>query len=223
MTKKRWVAFDVETERLHYEVRGGWENPAGFGYTVGSAVDNEGNERVFSTHDYKSDARLALIDYLLQYDRIVSFNGLKFDNIVIAAGDDLILGALNEKSWDIKALLDHELGIDDKYGPHIISLQGVASATVNEQKALSDGREAVRLWRKGDYESVVKYNLQDARMTARVYEFGERNGYVLFEPARVPIVMGVGLDQADVADSFALNAKGLIVVKVRATWSANSS
>lgn len=217
MTKKRWVAFDVETERLHYEVRGGWENPGGFGYTVGSTVDHGGNERIFSTRPHEvdaCDATRALVKHLLQYDRIASFNGLKFDNIVVAAGDDLVLGALNEKTWDIKQLVDHELGIDDKYGPHIVSLAGVAGATVDAQKTLSDGRDAVRLWRKGDHQTVIDYNLQDARLTAAVYAFGEKNGYVLFEPARVPLVIpaqAVG------------RGGGLIVVKVRATWSGKSA
>ena len=109
---KDWVAFDVETERLHYEVRGGWDNPAGFGFTVGASVDCEGNERLYDSRRDDMNARDALARDLLTYDRIVSFNGKGFDNPVIAAGDDVVLAQLNERAWDMKLLIDAELGIN---------------------------------------------------------------------------------------------------------------
>ena len=202
MTKRLWIAYDVETERLHYEVRGGWDNPAGFGFTVGAAVDNEGVEYTFNSHD-NAEARAALVAHILQYERIVSFNGKKFDNPVVAAGDDIIRARLDEKTWDIKALIDAELGIEPRAEIHVVSLEGLAKATLNEGKSLSDGREAVRLWRKGAFKVVEDYNLQDARLTAGIWLFGLQHNFVLFEPARLPIRYGEG---------------GLIVVKVKATW-----
>lgn len=208
--KKLWAAYDVETEFLHYEVRGGWDNPSGFGFTVGSVVDNEGNVRVFSAHG-DANAREAMAAYLLEYERIVSFNGIRFDNAVLAAGDDIVLEQLNEKSWDMKALLEKAIGVDDAKGPHIISLEGVSTATIGAKKTLEDGREAVRLWRKGRFKEVVKYNLQDTNMTVKVWEFALRNGYVLFEPARVPLFM-VGPEGSGPLWTARL------VVKVRVDW-----
>lgn len=209
MTKKlTWVAYDVETERLHYEVPGGWDNPAGFGFTVGATVDCEGNERIFSTRSNLEAQRL-LYEHIVQYEQIVSFNGLKFDNIVLAAGDDVARARLDEKTWDMKALVDVALGIQPRTEVHIVSLEGLARATLNEKKSLSDGREAVRLWRKGDYTTVEKYNLQDSRLTAGIWQFGLQHSFVLFEPARLAIWMN--------PDTRA-GGGGLIVVKVKANW-----
>lgn len=205
--KKKWAAYDVETEKLHYEVQGGWDNPAGFGFTVGSIVDNEGNEFIFSSHE-NAKAREDMVRFLLTYERIVSFNGLRFDNIVLAAGDDIIQGQLDEKSWDMKRLVELVIGTEDPRTPHIFGLSDVAGATINSTKTLEDGRDAVRLWRKGDYKTVVSYNLQDSRLTAGVWEFARRNGYVLFPPCRVPIAM-----------AHEGHAEGLIVVKVAVQWS----
>jgi uncharacterized protein YprB with RNaseH-like and TPR domain len=215
--KNLWVAFDVETARLHYEVAGGWDNPAGFGLTVGSAQDNTGAVVVHrADKGGEAAAREALVEHLLKYDRIVSFNGLRFDNGVLANGDDIIQGQLDEKTWDIKALLERIIGVDERKGPHVISLDGVASATIGAGKTLEDGRMAVRLWRKGQYEEVVKYNLNDTRITAEVWEFALRNGYVLFEPSRVPIYMtGAIGDTSSWAPSPGL---ARLVVKVKVDW-----
>lgn len=211
--KRLWVAFDVETAKLHYEVPGGWNNPAGFGFTVGSAVDNNGDIVVYraDTED-EAAAREGLMAHLLNYDRIVSFNGVRFDHGVIANGDDILQGQLDERAWDMKLLLERLIGVDDNKGPHIISLNGVAGATVGASKTLGDGREAVRLWRKGKYAEVVNYNLNDTHITAQVWEFALRNGYVLFEPSRIPIFM---LGQYADHD-FKLPAK--LVVKVTVDW-----
>jgi len=211
--KKKWAAYDVETEKLHYEVQGGWDNPAGFGFTVGSIVDNEGDEIIFSSHETPS-AREDMVRELLKYERIVSFNGLRFDNMVLAAGDDIIQGQLDERSWDMKRLVELIIGTEDPRAPHLFGLNDIARATINATKSLADGRDAVRLWRKGDYEAVVHYNLNDTLLTAKIWEFGRRNGYVLFPPCRVPIVLHPKgcLRPEDEPES------GLIVVKVRVEW-----
>lgn len=199
-----WVAFDVESERLSHEVQGGWDNPFGFGFTVGCTTDHAGVKKAFSVHN-SADARERLLEYLLRYDRVVNFNGLRFDNNVVAGDKADKLAHLNEKTWDIKVLLERACGIDDKKGPHIISLVSVARPTIGSVKSVGfeDGREAVRRWRRGEYDQVVSYCQNDADMTAEVYAFGLRNGYVLFEPSRFPLHF---------------NARADLVVKARAMW-----
>lgn len=183
-----WVAFDVESEKLSHEVQGGWDNPFGFGFTVGCTTDNDGVKRSFSAHN-SSDARQRLLEHLLRYDRVVNFNGLRFDNPVIAGDTPDKLAHLNERTFDVKVLMEKACGIDDKRGPHIISLVSVAKPTLGAQKSegYEDGREAVRKWRRGEFESVVNYCQNDADMTAEVYAFGLKHGFVLFEPSRFPL------------------------------------
>lgn len=199
-----WVAYDVESERLNHEVPGGWDNAFGFGFTVGCATDSNGVRKAFSTHN-SADARQRLLDYLLKYDRVVSFNGLRFDNNVIAGDDTIKLAALDEKTWDVKVLMEKACGIDDKYGPHIISLASASFATLSAGKmeGFVDGREAVRRWRRGEFQQVVDYCGKDADLTADIYAYGLKHGYVLFAPSRFPLLF---------------NGKADLVVKAGALW-----
>lgn len=199
-----WVAYDVESERLNHEVQGGWDNPFGFGFTVGCTTDHAGVKRAFSTHN-SADARGRLLEYLLGYDRVVSFNGLRFDNGVIAGDDSIKRAQLDERTWDIKVLIERACSIDDKYGPHIVSLSSVAHAslTLGKMDGYIDGREAVRRWRRGEFQSVVDYCQVDADLTADAYAYGLRHGYVLFEPARFPLMF---------------NSAAPLVVKAKALW-----
>lgn len=141
---------------------------------------------------------------------MVSFNGLRFDNNVIAGdeGNGTKLSMLNERTWDIKVLMEKGCGIDDKYGPHIISLGNVAGAVLGSHKTegFVDGREAVRRWRRGEFAQVVEYCTNDAQMTADVYRFGIDNGYLLFTPARFPMLF---------------NGEADVVVKVKVPWKAS--
>lgn len=205
MPQTKWVAFDVESEKLSHEVQGGWDNPFGFGFTVGCTTDFNRVRKAFSVHT-DADARLRLLQYLLDYDRVVNFNGLRFDNPVIAGDVTDKLAHLNEKTFDIKVLMERACQIDDKRGPHIISLVSVARPTLDAKKSVGyeDGREAVKQWRKGNFDSVVQYCQNDADMTADVYAFGERHGFVLFEPSRFPLNFNGGA-----AD---------LVVRVKALW-----
>ncbi len=199
-----WVAFDVESEKLSHEVQGGWDNAFGFGFTVGCTTDNSGIKKAFSVHN-SSDARQRLLDYLLSYDRVVNFNGLRFDNNVVAGDVTDKLAHLNERTWDVKVLLEKACGIDDKKGPHIISLVSVARPTLGAVKSVGyeDGREAVKRWRKGEFQSVVDYCQNDADMTAEVYAFGLKHGFVLFEPSRFPLNFNGSAD---------------LVVRAKALW-----
>lgn len=218
MTKRAsWVAFDVESERLSHEVSGGWDNPFGFGFTVGCTTDHKGVQRAFSTHN-SSDARARLLDYLLQYDRVVSFNGLRFDNGVVAGDNPAKLALLDERTWDLKVLLDKACGLDSKKGPHMISLDNLAGATLTQRKSMSDGRDAVKFWRKGDYQYVVDYCQVDADLTAEAYSFGLHNGYVLFEPSRVPIFFGAVAVPSNGGMGVLSSTQPIMVVKVPATW-----
>ena len=80
-------------------------------------------------------------------------------------------------------------------------LQDIAGAMFGEAKSLSDGTEAVHLWRTGQAEArqrVIDYCARDVELTKRILEFGVDNGYVLVPvpnlrhgrasvPAQVPV------------------------------------
>src|SRR5258708_3014719 len=70
----REIFFDIETLRLSHEVEGGWSSIARFGLAVAVTWDEQNRFRRW----FEPDAK-ALISELGQFDRIVSFNGDRFD------------------------------------------------------------------------------------------------------------------------------------------------
>ena len=70
----REIYFDIETLRLSHEVEGGWSNIARFGLAVAVTWDAQNGFRRW----FEANAK-ALITELGAFDRIVSYNGDRFD------------------------------------------------------------------------------------------------------------------------------------------------
>jgi DEAD/DEAH box helicase domain-containing protein len=62
-------------------------------------------------------------------------------------------------------------------------LDNVAAATLGESKS-ADGLQAVRWFREGKLEQVIDYCRRDVEVTWRVYQFGQRNGYIQYRDRR---------------------------------------
>jgi len=85
------IYLDTETQRLADEVPGGWENIRAFGLSVAVTWDASNEFREW----YEPDAG-RLIGELRAFDRIVTFNGLRFDLEVLAAYGDVSRAAREE-------------------------------------------------------------------------------------------------------------------------------
>jgi DEAD/DEAH box helicase domain-containing protein len=160
------IYLDVETERLSSEVQGGWDNIREFGLAVAVTWDERAGFREW----YVADA-VRLIEMLGGFDRVVTFNGNRFDLEVLSAYGDV--GPLRQKSFDVLKDLDRRLGFRPK-------LQDVAHATLKKQKTGS-GPEAVRWWRSGDpalRQRVVDYCRMDVEILREIVAYGRREGYV---------------------------------------------
>jgi DEAD/DEAH box helicase domain-containing protein len=160
------IYLDVETERLADEVKGGWENIRAFGLTVAVTWD--------AGHDFRDwfvgDAG-RLIEELAAFDRVVTFNGNRFDLEVLSAFGDV--RALREKSLDVLADLKRRLGFR-------VSLQNVAKSTLGKEKTGS-GLDAVQWWRSGDpvlRQRVVDYCRMDVEILRDLVVYARREGYV---------------------------------------------
>ena len=77
---------------------------------------------------------------------------------------------------DILREIEKELG-------HRIKLDDVAKATLGTQKS-GHGLQAVTWWKQGKIDEIREYCLQDVKVTLEVYEFGLKNGYILFDNRR---------------------------------------
>ncbi|HEX7547958.1 MAG TPA: ribonuclease H-like domain-containing protein [Candidatus Methylomirabilis sp.] len=162
----REIYLDVETQRLADEVQGGWDNIRAFGLSVAVTWD--------IAHDFREwyeDDAVYLIGELSAFERIITFNGDRFDLEVVSAYGDV--AALRQKSVDILRDLKRRLGFR-------VSLQAVAQATLGRQKTGS-GVDAVTWWRSGDpilRRRVADYCRMDVEILRELVVHGRREGFV---------------------------------------------
>jgi len=160
------IYLDVETQRIAEEVQGGWDNIRAFGLSVAVTWDAANEYREW----YEPDAG-RLIGELRAFDRIVTFNGLRFDFEVLSAYGDV--RELRGKSLDLLQDLKRRLGFR-------VSLQNLAQATLGKGKTAS-GLDAVKWWRSGDpalRQRVVDYCRMDVEILREVVAYGRREGFV---------------------------------------------
>jgi len=163
------IVFDVETQRTADEV-GGWSNIRGMGLAV--AVTYHVAEGVY--RDYVEEQVTDLIAALREADLVVGYNVLRFDYEVLRAYTDDSLNDL--PTVDMLRDLYQTLGWRPK-------LDGLAAATLGEGKS-ADGLQAVRWFREGKLDQVIAYCRKDVEVTWRIYEFGQKNGYVQYHDRR---------------------------------------
>ncbi|MBU6415209.1 WYL domain-containing protein, partial [Patescibacteria group bacterium] len=60
-----------------------------------------------------------------------------------------------------------------------LSLNSLASATLGASKS-SDGLQALQWYKEGKIELIKEYCLKDVQITKDLYEFGKKNGHLLF-------------------------------------------
>lgn len=166
------IFFDVETLRLSHEVTGGWSSIARFGLAVGVTWDPKNQFRRW----FEPDAK-ALVQELGQFDRIITFNGERFDFEVLRGYHPV--DTLYEKSLDLLADLHAKLGFR-------IKLDDLAQETLGRLKT-GDGLEAVRWWRAGEREKVCKYCENDVQLLVDLVNFARMKKYVIVDSRRLPV------------------------------------
>ena len=159
------LVLDLETEKEFREV-GGRDNVHLLGVTVVGIYDY--NTDKFSAFEQSEFS--ALIKLFSVTSRLIGFNIRYFD---IPALEPYI-------SFDVRQLSVLDLMDDvEKSAGFRISLDNLCSATLGIGKS-GLGLDAIKWWREGNKEKVKEYCLQDVRLTRDLYEFGKKNGYVLF-------------------------------------------
>ncbi|MGH7829360.1 MAG: ribonuclease H-like domain-containing protein [Candidatus Binatia bacterium] len=112
----------------------------------------------------------------------------RFENLLIDS--PLVIG-FNIRKFDFPVLqrylkmdttkvpmLDILEDICGKIG-HRVSLESVARATLQSGKT-ADGLEAIEYFKKGEWEKLKSYCLNDVKITKEIYEFGVREGQVYY-------------------------------------------
>ena len=146
----REIFFDIETLRLSHEVEGGWSNIARFGLAVAVTWDAQSAFRRWFEQDAK-----ALITEMGQFDRIVSFNGDRFDFEVLRAYHPV--DQLMKKSFDLLVDLHRRLG-------YRIKLDDLARETLGNRKPATDWKSS-----SGGARAARKKCASIARMTCNCW------------------------------------------------------
>ena len=178
--KRRLGFFDLETQRLAEEV-GGWGNSHLMRLSVGVLYDSR-EGRYF---DYGEKEVNRLIEHLIKCDLLIGFNIRRFDYKVLKG----------YSPYPFESLPTLDL-LDDIYQclGFRLSLDHLARKTLGTQKT-GDGLMAVRLFREGKQQELTEYCRQDVEITKSLFEFGRREGHLLFETkagqaVRVPVDWG---------------------------------
>lgn len=161
----RKVVFDIETKNIFEEV--GSNNPTDLDISVVAIYDS-------TTDTYQSfteDKFSKLWPIMEQADILIGYNSDHFD---IPLLDKYYPGDLTKiKSLDIMREIRAVLG-------RRIKLDYVAAGTLGRTK-ISHGLEAVRWWKEGKIDEIVKYCIEDVRITKDIYDYALKNNKLLYK------------------------------------------
>lgn len=161
----RKIVFDIETSNLFSEV--GSNDPSKLNLSVVCIHDSETD--TFSSYFQEDLSKLwPLIE---KADMLIGFNSDHFD---IPLLNKYYPGDLSKiKSLDLLSEIKKSLG-------RRIKLDTIAEATLGKHKT-GDGLEAIRWWKNGEKDKVVKYCIEDVRITKEVYDYALKNKHLKYK------------------------------------------
>jgi len=164
------IVLDVETKKLFSEIED--RDPAKLGVSYlgiielpGGNLAGQENYRGFFEEDLPN-----LWPTLEMADRLIGFNIIDFDNRALAVyyPGDLSQIPVLDILKEVEKVLSHRLSLDS-----------IARASLGLGKTGS-GLLAVDYWRNGQLEELAKYCRKDVEITAQVFDFGLKNGFLKY-------------------------------------------
>jgi DEAD/DEAH box helicase domain-containing protein len=160
----RRITFDLETKNMFDDV--GSNDPAMLDISVVCIHDSADDQ-------YKSFLESNLRDLwpiLEQADILVTWNGDHFD---IPLLNKYYPGDLSKmKSVDLMKAVQDVLG-------RRLKLDTVAAATLGVGKS-GNGLDAIEWWKNGETDKVIKYCIDDVRITKELYEYALDKGHLKY-------------------------------------------
>lgn len=160
------IVFDLETQYSFDDV-GGRGNLRLLKVSVLGAYDYRTNE----FRCYEEGELAAFEERLREQPQLIGFNIRQFDLPVLAP----YLATVDWRTLKTLDLMEEVV----RFTGHRVSLNSLVAATLGERK-IADGLEALRFWREGRIRELKEYCLDDVRLTRELYEYGIREGQVLF-------------------------------------------
>ncbi len=174
----RKITFDIETRNLFSDVNS----------TDSTALDIS----VVCIHDSLNDTYTSYLQedfpklwpILEQADMLITFNGDHFD---IPLLNKYYSGDLTKiKSLDLLVEVRNSLG-------KRIKLDTIAEATLGIKKS-GNGLEAVEWWKTGEVEKIIKYCIDDVKITKDVYDYAMKNGVLKYKDFVTGAIKDIKLD-----------------------------
>lgn len=169
----RIAVFDLETQLSAEEV-GGWSQCHKMRLSVAVIADLLAQRYEV----FREEEAPALAARLSQAELIVGFNLKRFDFAVLQPYTTVPLAKL--PTLDILEEIHGVLG-------HKLSLNHLAEKTLGAAKS-GDGLLALQLFKEGRWDELIDYCRRDVELTARLFEFGVRHGYLLYQHRRGGLV-----------------------------------
>ncbi len=161
----RYGVLDIETQRSADEV-GGWHRADQMGVSCAVLYDSESDTYTAYSHDEID----ALMRHLQSLDLVVGFNIRRFDYLVLSGCIDFDFSTL--PTLDLLEEVKKRLGFR-------LSLDQLAKVTLNAEKS-ADGLQALRWWKEGRIEEIIRYCTEDVRITRELFLYGRKHGHLLF-------------------------------------------
>ncbi len=165
----RKITFDIETSNLFSDV--GSNDPSKLALSVVCIHDSETD----TYSSYLEEDLGKLWPILEKTDMLIGYNSDHFD---IPLLNKYYPGDLSKiKSLDLLKEIRQSLG-------RRIKLDDVAEATLGKNKT-GHGLEAIVWWRNGEKDKVIRYCLEDVKITKELYEYALKNNHVKFRDGMV--------------------------------------
>ncbi len=172
-----YAVLDIETRLSAREV-GGWGNCHLMGVSCSVVYDSVSKDFLSFTQDQTDE----LGEYLSKFNLVIGFNIVRFDYRVLRGQSGFNFHSL--PTLDILTDVEKRLG-------HRLSLDHLAGHTLNSKKS-ANGLMALKWWKEGKMDDIIRYCRQDVTVTRDLYHFGLGNGYLVYKnksgkKVRVPV------------------------------------
>lgn len=161
----RKVVFDIETRNLFQDV--GTNDPRDLDISVVCTYEYETDTyKSFFQEDFGK-----LWPILENADMLITFNGDHFD---IPLLDKYYPGDLTKiKSLDLLKEVKSVIGFR-------VKLDSIAEATLGHGKS-GHGLEAITWWKNKEFDKLIKYCIDDVKVTKEVYDYAIKNNSLKFK------------------------------------------
>lgn len=179
------IVLDLETKKSFEDV-GGYQNTHLLEVSVcGVYSYNRDQFRAFKEDEFKE-----MGEWLKQASLIIGFNSKSFDFTALQPYYKFNLSKLPH--LDILEEVNRALG-------HRLKLDSIAQSTLGEGKSGS-GLDAIWYFRNNDWDKLIKYCLDDVRITRDIYEYGKKHGNLWYDTMgkkeKIPVRWGDGASVA---------------------------